>query len=140
MNETTTKSVARPSIRGVLETVLYFLDQDRAERFYAEVLGMRLMDKEAGRSLFFRAGESVFLLFCAEESREGGTLPPHGATGAGHTCFLVDSPEYERWKAYLRSRGVPILQEVRWPRGDSFYFHDSEGNLLELANADLWPP
>lgn len=140
MSEATPKSVPRPSIRRVLETVLYFLDQDRAERFYEGVLGMRLMDKEAGRSLFFRAGESVFLLFRAEESLRGRTLPPHGATGPIHTCFLAEAGEYERWKDYLISRGVPIVQEVRWSRGESFYIHDPEGNLLEFANADIWPP
>lgn len=129
----------RPVLVGVLETVLYFTDQDRAERFYREVMGMRLMDREPGRSLFFRAGSSVFLLFSAEESLRGRTLPPHGAQGSIHTCFLVDREEYDRWKRHLTTRSVPILQEAHWARGLSFYFHDSEGNLLEIADADIWP-
>ena len=138
MNETTENPHERPGLQGVLETVLYYTDQDRAERFYTDVMGMRLLDREPDRSLFFRAGSSVFLLFRTEESQRGRTLPPHGATGPIHTCFLVHSSEYERWKAYLLKCGVPILQEVRWARGLSFYFHDSEGNLLEIANADIW--
>ena len=128
-----------PRLAGVLETVLYYTVQDRAERFYTEVLGMRLLSREPDRSLFFRAGSSVFLLFGAEATRQGGTLPPHGATGPVHTCFLAPEADYERWKEHLRSRGIEILQEVRWPRGLSFYFHDPEGNLLEIANADFWP-
>jgi len=123
-----------------LETVLYFTDQDRAERFYRDVLGMRLIDREPGRSLFFRAGESVFLLFRAEESLRSRSLPPHGATGSVHTCFLVEESDYERWKTHLAERGVVIVQEARWARGLSFYFNDSEGNLLEIADADIWPP
>jgi catechol 2,3-dioxygenase-like lactoylglutathione lyase family enzyme len=128
-----------PPLREVLETVLYFTDAERAEAFYGEILGLRLLSKEPGRSLFYRAGASVFLLFDARRTREGGTLPPHGAAGSVHTCFRVDREHYERWKAWLASCGVGILQEVAWERGLSFYFTDPDGNLLEIANGDLWP-
>src|SRR2546428_742847 len=100
---------SRPSLIGVLETVLYVSDLDRAERFYSDVLGMRLLSKEPGRSLFYRAGTSVFLLFNAETTLRGDSLPSHGATGSVHTCFLVPGTEYERWKQFLPSHGVPIL-------------------------------
>jgi len=130
---------APPPLTGVLETVLYYTDQDRTERFYTDVLGMRLLDKEPVRSLFFRAGSSVFLMFDASETAKGTTLPPHGASGSVHTCFVVPEQEYEGWKTYLASRDVEIIQEVTWPRGLSFYFHDPDGNLLEIANADIWP-
>lgn len=129
-----------PKLNGVLETVLYFEDQTRAERFYEEVMGMRRIGKQPGRSLFYRAGGSVFLLFSAEKTkRPGGKLPPHGASGSVHTCFRVSAEAYEPWKEHLESAGVELLEEVSWPRGLSFYFHDSEGNLLEIANADIWP-
>lgn len=128
-----------PALRGVLETVLYYREQDRAERFYTEIMGMRLLDRETGRSLFYRAGDSVFLLFDAVEARRGDHLPPHGADGAVHICFRVDRDSYDAWKHHLRYKGVAILHEHDWTRGSSFYFEDSEGNLLELANADIWP-
>ena len=128
-----------PPLTRVLETVLYYSDAEATERFYTDVLGMRLLDREPGRSLFFRVGDSIFLLFKAEETLQGRTLPAHGATGPIHTCFLAPEEEYERWKSYLSSRGIPIIRETRWPRGLSFYFHDPDGNLLEIANADIWP-
>lgn len=128
----------RPSLSGVLETVLYAADLDRAELFYSDVLGMRLLSKEPGRILFYRAGASVFLLFNADATRQSGSLPYHGATGSVHTCFLVPESDYEHWKVYLPSRGVQILREVHWGNGQSFYFHDPDGNLLEIANADIW--
>ena len=128
-----------PRLSGVLETVLYFTDQERTEAFYRETLGMRLLDQEAGRSLFFRAGSSVFLLFNAKATREGGKLPAHGAEGPGHVCFLVPAPDYDDWKTHLTRSGAPLLSEVRWERGRSFYFHDPYGNVLEIANADIWP-
>ena len=132
-----------PLISSVLETVLYYSDQDRTEKFYSDVLGMRLLGQEPGRSLFYRVGSrgDVLLLFNADVTRNPDrSPPPHGATGSIHTCFRVPEGEYERWKAYLPTRGVAILNEVKWERGLSFYFHDPDGNVLEIANADIWKP
>ena len=128
-----------PRLSGVLETVLYFSDQDRAEAFYSRVLGLRLLDKEPGRSLFYRAGSSVLLLFHPGATRSGGKLPAHGAAGPIHVCFQAPPDVYDTWKTHLLRNGVDILHEAEWPGACSFYFEDSEGNLLEIANADLWP-
>jgi len=38
-----------PRITGILETVLYVADLDRAERFYREVMALKLIGKEADR-------------------------------------------------------------------------------------------
>jgi catechol-2,3-dioxygenase len=129
----------RPRLSGVLETVLYFTDQQRTAEFYENVLGMRLLDREPGRSLFYRAGDSVVLLFDAEETAKGGKLPPHGATGSIHTCFLVPADDYQSWKVHLGRHGVRVFNEIEWQRGRSFYFDDPERNLLEIADADIWP-
>lgn len=128
-----------PGIRGVLETVLYVTDLERSDRFYRDVLGFERIGREPGRSLFYRAGTSVFLLFEAEAtSRPGGTLPPHGARGSIHTCFLVAAEDYEPWKRWLEASGVAIEREARWRGGASFYFRDPDGNLLEIADRDMW--
>ena len=130
----------RPTVTGVLETVLYYSDAQATERFYSDVLGFRLLSREPGRSLFYRAGASVFLLFDARETLGGGHLPAHGATGPVHTCFLATPEDYETWKTYLAEQGVPVVQEVEWRAGLlSFYFRDPAGNVLEIANGDLWP-
>lgn len=130
-----------PPLGGVLETVLYVRDEEAAAAFYGDVLGMRLLAREPGRSLFYRAGRSVFLLFVAEATRRpGGKLPPHGADGSVHTCFVVARADYPRWKARLADRGVPLEGEADWPGGGvSFYFRDPDGNLLEIADRDIWP-
>ena len=128
-----------PRLCGVLETVLYFSDEQRTASFYGGVLGMRLLDREPGRSLFYRIGDSVFLLFRTEQSLRAGKLPAHGARGPIHTCFRAPAETYSAWKEHLRARGVELIREVEWSRGQSFYFHDPDGNLLEIANADIWP-
>ena len=130
-----------PPVTGVLETVLYYTDQARAEQFYREILGFRLLGKEPGRHLFFRAGSSMFLLFDSKATSKGGSATPaHGASGSVHSCFVVSQQDYDRWREYLVRRDIPIEQEVGWnEEGRSFYFRDPDNNLLEIANMDFWP-
>jgi catechol 2,3-dioxygenase-like lactoylglutathione lyase family enzyme len=127
-------------ITGILETVLYVADIDRAERFYRDVMALTQIGKEPRRHVFFRVGSGVLLLFHAETTRRAGTLPPHGADGEIHVCFTTSPSEYETWKMRIRAHGIAIEQETEWPAGRSFYFRDPDGNLLELANTDIWPP
>jgi catechol 2,3-dioxygenase-like lactoylglutathione lyase family enzyme len=57
-----------------------------------------------------------------------------------HTCLLAAPGEYEAWKERLGAHGVEITQEIEWPSGPrSFYFDDPAGNVLEIAEADMWP-
>ncbi len=128
-----------PGLKRILETVLYVGDTERAERFYTDVMRMRLLDREPGRSLFYRAGDSVLLLFVAKRSLRSAKLPPHGAEGPVHICFEAAGGDYEAWKEQLATHGVEVVQETRWAAGRSFYFRDPDGNLLEIADTDIWP-
>jgi catechol 2,3-dioxygenase-like lactoylglutathione lyase family enzyme len=130
---------APPRVTGILETVLYVADIDRAERFYRDVMALRQIGKEPGRHVFFRVGSGVLLLFRAERTRRSESLPPHGADGEIHVCFTTSPEDYEAWKRRIRSHDIIIEQETEWPGGRSFYFRDPDGNLLELANTDIWP-
>ena len=127
-------------LQRVLETVLYYDEEEPMRRFYEERLGMRPIGAEPGRFLFYRAGESVFLLFQRERALAQSHLPPHGTRGPGHTCFQVAESDYEGWKRSLAESGVELGPEVEWPGGRrSFYFEDPAGNQLEIADGDFWP-
>jgi catechol 2,3-dioxygenase-like lactoylglutathione lyase family enzyme len=128
-----------PRITAILETILYVADIDRAERFYGDILGLRQIGKDSGRHVFFRVGSGVLLLFRAEVTRQRGTLPAHGADGQVHVCLTTPPADYDTWKVRLQAHGVTIEHEIEWLRGRSFYFRDPDGNLLELANNDIWP-
>lgn len=128
-----------PRIAGILETVLYVADLDRAERFYSDVMALKQIGKDPDRHVFFRVGTGVLLLFRAARTRRSEHLPPHGADGEIHVCFTVAPAEYETWKQRVQDRRVAIEKEITWPVGRSFYFRDPDGNLLELADADIWP-
>jgi catechol 2,3-dioxygenase-like lactoylglutathione lyase family enzyme len=138
--EVTVKAAGEvPHITGILETVLYVADLERAEQFYRSVMALKQIGKEPGRHVFFRVGTGVLLLFHAERTRRSEHLPPHGADGEIHVCFTVAPAEYEAWKRRVQDHHVIIQKEITWPVGRSFYFRDPDGNLLELADADIWP-
>jgi catechol 2,3-dioxygenase-like lactoylglutathione lyase family enzyme len=126
-------------LAGVLETVVYCTTENEKEtrRFYREVLGLRPFGEQ---SYGHRLPTGVFLLFNRDESSGQDWPPPHGAAGPVHTCFLAREGDYDRWKADLTAKGVEIVKEIQWERGPrSFYFEDPAGNLLEIAEGDMWP-
>jgi catechol 2,3-dioxygenase-like lactoylglutathione lyase family enzyme len=123
----------------ILEACVYARDLDEAERFYTNVLGLRVIARVGDRHVFFRCGSRVFLVFNPERTREGGLVPGHGATGAGHVCFAMRQEEADAWRARLQSAGVPIETEFQWPGGGlSLYFRDPAGNSVELGTPRIW--
>lgn len=126
----------------VLETCLYVDDLDKAEDFYTRVLGLKSFARAAGRHVFFRCGDGVFLLFnpkATEQAVEEPDIPPHGAHGEGHVAFRMTESEIDAWREKLRAEGVAIEQEYTWPTGGfSIYFRDPAGNCLELATPKTW--
>ena len=132
-------------IEGVLETSLYAEDLAAAERFYGEMLGLRVFGREPGRHVFFRCGGAMLLVFdpartaVAAGEVNGVPVPRHGATGAGHVCFRVPEADLTVWRERFAAAGVPIEAEIHWPRGGvSLYLRDPAGNSVELAPARMW--
>jgi catechol 2,3-dioxygenase-like lactoylglutathione lyase family enzyme len=130
---------ARPIV-GVVETGVYVDDLDCAERFYTEVLGLEFVCREEGRHVFFRVGrDDVLLLFRAEHTLKGDTLPAHGARGPSHFALGIPVDALDAWRDRLRAHGVAIEHEATWPRGGrSLYFRDPAGNSVELVTPGLW--
>lgn len=128
----------RPTpLEGILETVLYCTSDTEAaaHRFYEDVLGLRKVSKWT-----YRLGPRLLLLFNAEETIDQEWPPAHGASGSVHVCFTVSAAAYEDWKSYLSAKEVELVEEIDWSRGIlSFYFRDPAGNMLEIANGDMWP-
>jgi catechol 2,3-dioxygenase-like lactoylglutathione lyase family enzyme len=126
-------------LAGVLETVLYCSteNEDETRRFYRDLLGLKPFQED---SIGHRVGPGVFLLFNRDESSVQDWPPPHGAVGPSHACFRAAPGDYDRWRDELSAKGVEILDETEWDAGlRSFYFEDPAGNVLEIAEDDIWP-
>lgn len=127
---------------GLLETCLYHDGSERPEieRFYGETLGLPTVARWPD-GVAYRAARSVLLLFDRDGlATRSGPIAEHGSSGPGHACLLTDQDGYVRWRERLAAAGVVITHEHEWDGGRrSFYFSDPAGNLLEIADGDLWP-
>ena len=111
------------------------------KRFYSEVLGLRAVSSWPGGDAY-RIGSGVLLLFEREALAERqGPIARHGSTGPAHVCLLARGrDDYDGLKRRVVQAGVEVTHEQEWEgRRRSFYFNDPAANLLEIAEADIWP-
>lgn len=133
---------------AIHETILYCEDLPGAERFYRDVVGLRLVSSVEERSRTFRVSPTqVLLVFRASITRLGHPMvPAHGAIGEGHIAFSIEPGSYDTWKSHLARAGHEIEREVRWEplngmeRGRSIYIRDPGRNSVEFIEGVVWPP
>jgi len=107
-------------------------------------MGLRTLVEDARFCAFDVAAKHVLLLFVRGASLTdthlpGGMIPPHDGAGPMHAAFSVDSQELPGWETHLRAHEIEILSRVSWPRGgQSIYFRDPDGHLLELLTPGVW--
>jgi len=134
-----------PNLLGVLETALYVDTFERACPFYEQVLGLNSVYRDQRLCAYDVGGRGVLLLFLRGASLQttqmpGGTIPPHDGRGPVHMAFSIAAGELAGWEMQLAEAGVVIEGRAKWPRGgESLYFRDPDGHLLELATPGLWP-
>lgn len=133
-----------PRPDGVLEAALYAPDLDSAEAFYGGVLGLERIQRSGNRHVFFRAGQTIVLIFNPAETvlpppNPNVPVPPHGAKGPGHLCLTARAADFDLWTARFEATGVEIEADFRWSNGArSIYVRDPAGNSVEFAEPRLW--
>ncbi len=133
-----------PAVRGLLETALYVEDVDRSRRFYQDLFGFDPLVAEPVFSALHAGPQQVLLLFrkgsmtqAAVSSR--GTIPPHDGSGRLHLAFAIGTDELAAWEMRLGEKGIAIEGRMTWSRGgQSLYFRDPDGHLVELATPGIW--
>jgi catechol 2,3-dioxygenase-like lactoylglutathione lyase family enzyme len=132
-----------PSIEGVVETAVYVDDLERAREFYEGTMLLSVMFEDE-RMCAYKVGRSAFLVFKRGASNRNtemkiGNIPAHDSSGPAHMAFAIAHDELRAWEMLLDEHGVGIEGRVKWPKGgESIYFRDPDGNLLELATPGLW--
>ena len=121
---------------GVNELVLEVLDLERAERFYADVLGMPVVERWQHR-------EAVWVM-AGERTRIGLWRPQVGIAGGRggvhvHYAMHVPAERYDHAVAALRERGQHV-EEHEFPNYEgsrAAYVTDPDGNVVELWTYDV---
>jgi catechol 2,3-dioxygenase-like lactoylglutathione lyase family enzyme len=115
--------------------LLRVADLERSRAFYSKLLGFEVMEEDPEHGGLFMAleGQAHTLdLFPAPDAETAPRLAP-GGVGVHHVAFQVDSEDALK-DAYftLREQGVEIVRAVDHVSQKSIYFHDPDGNLLEI--------
>jgi len=140
-------SSVAPAIHGVVESILYTDDLERATMFYRDVLGLPVMKGDGERFQALDSGaQRVLLLFkrggtlTPQPVPSGGVIPPHDGSGPLHIAFAIAAPDYDVWCSRLLQHRVAIESETQWERGGrSVYFRDPDNHLVELVTPGIWP-
>ncbi|MGQ3286627.1 VOC family protein [Sphingopyxis sp.] len=120
-------------VSGFDHIVLCVRDVAATRTFYERVLGMTAREERPGKySLQFGAHKISLQDAATSPAIARDTVP-----GSGNFCLLSDTPVAE-WRTHLESQGVAIidagLRDGATGTIDSLYFHDPDGNLVEVSN------
>ncbi len=124
----------RLPVTGVSELVLEVVDLEAAERFYAGVLGLPVVERWASR-------EAVWVM-AGERTRIGLWRPQVGLAGGRggihvHFALHIDDADYDAAVARLREHGQDIEEIAFEGAGRSAYATDPDGNVVELWTWDV---
>jgi catechol 2,3-dioxygenase-like lactoylglutathione lyase family enzyme len=127
-----------PAIGGILETALYVDDVERSREFYERLFGFQAV--AAGERLTAMAvgPGQVLLLFRKRGSTSLGRTA-HDGYGQLHLAFSIPAADLAAWERRLGAAGIEVVEHRTWERGgQSLYFRDPDGHLLELATPGVW--
>lgn len=118
----------RPSrLNGLRHVAILVPNLEACERFYVDVLGMKVLN---------RANEDLVYLTCGNDNLSLGRAyaPSSGPQVVDHYGFVVDSlDELQAWYDYLKDAGVTLLDRP-FAHGDgaySFHLLDPAGNKIQ---------
>lgn len=127
-----------PSVHGHHHLAVQVKDLARAERFYVDVLGLKVLRRwpwDDGRPgersvwLSVGAGEEFLALEACEADRPPAPFrDPHG--GLHLLALRILASERRQWEQALAERGVEVVHRSKW----TLYLRDPEGNRIGLSH------
>jgi len=120
-------------VQSLGHIVLKVRDLNRSTDFYTRVLGLKEVARREGQMVFFAIHDNhhdVALVQMAPDAPQ----PPKQATGMAHVAFKIgDNLDTLRAaKGWLESNGVEIDRIHDHKVSQSIYFHDPDGNQIEV--------
>jgi catechol 2,3-dioxygenase-like lactoylglutathione lyase family enzyme len=121
-------------VTGVSELVLEVVDLEEAERFYAGVLGLPVVERWPDR-------EAIWVM-AGEHTRIGLWRPQVGLAGGRggvhvHFAMHIAEADYDRAVELVRERGEDVEELAFVGAGRAAYVNDPDGNVVELWTWDV---
>ena len=124
-------------IKNLDHIVLVVSNVEEALKFYCDILGMRLVQKDGHISLNFGSQKINLHRF------EGEFLPAakHPTKGSADICLIVED-NIEDVRSELLAKGVEIELGIVRRNGalgamKGLYIYDFDGNLIELSSYEI---
>jgi glyoxylase I family protein len=107
-------------------------DLARLATFYVDLLGLRILKNDAGRSVWLDAEGAIVML---ERAGEGEPVVPEG--GLELVAFAIEPGSRGRFEAELAARGILIEARTAF----TLYVRDPDGRRVGLSHyPDATPP
>lgn len=118
-------------------------DLDRAVNFYANILGMKVMQRYGSQAAFLSAGGYHHHIGLNTWESKGGQAPSPGTTGLYHTAILYPSRQ-------ALAQALKSIVQAGWPLegasdhgvSEAIYLRDPDGNGVEIYRdraENEWP-
>ena len=115
---------------GLRHVALQVCDLEACERFYTELLGMRVEWRPDPDNVYLTGGADNLALH-----RIAGPHAEAAGQRLDHIGFMLgDIAQVDAWHAFLKASGVRILREPRTHRDGarSFYCLDPDNNTVQI--------
>lgn len=117
----------KPTI-GLHHVALCVKELESCERFYVQLLGMRVEWRPDEDNVYLTSGHDNLALHRT-------ALVTEGPQRLDHIGYILGSPEdVDTWCEYLRAHDVHIKKEPKTHRDGarSFYCQDPDGNVVQM--------
>ncbi|MBI3561557.1 MAG: VOC family protein [Gammaproteobacteria bacterium] len=116
------------STLGLRHIALYVPDLGACERFYVELLGMRVEWRPDPDNLYLSSGHDNLALHRA-------TTPISGQQRLDHIGIIIETPQaVDAWYTFLNAQSVPMRSVPKTHRDGarSFYCEAPDGTVIQM--------
>ena len=129
-------------VHGLGHVVLKVRDLNQSVPFYRAVLGLKKVGQAGEKMVFFSFLDNHHDLALLETEQDAAA-PNENSPGLHHVAFKVGDSidELQEAKDWLISKGVPPHRTRDHVATQSVYFHDPDGNQIEVfveSDPSVW--